>query len=67
MEDYDFSKRLSKRFRAVRILNPKLVISPRRFIKNGFIRTRLQWIIIKRLYQIGISPHYLVKLYKDVR
>ncbi|MCK5566388.1 MAG: glycosyltransferase family 2 protein, partial [Actinomycetia bacterium] len=67
MEDYDFSKRLSKRFRAVRILDPKLVISPRRFIKNGFIRTRLQWIIIKRLYQIGISPHYLVKLYKDVR
>jgi len=67
MEDYDFCKRMRDRFRVVRILEPKLIVSPRRFIKNGFIRTRLQWIIIKRLYQIGISPHYLAKLYKDIR
>jgi rSAM/selenodomain-associated transferase 2 len=67
MEDYDFSKRMRDRFKAVRILDPKLIISPRRFVKNGFVRTRLQWIIIRRLYQIGISPYFLVKLYKDVR
>lgn len=67
MEDYDFSKRMRDRFRTVRILDPKLIISPRRFVKNGFVRTRLQWIIIRRLYQLGISPYFLVKLYKDVR
>ena len=67
MEDYDFSKRMRNQFRTVRILDPKLIMSPRRFVKNGFIRTRLQWIIIRRLYQLGFSPYFLVKLYKDVR
>ena len=67
MEDYDFSKRMRDRFRSVRILDPKLIVSPRRFVKNGFVKTRLQWIIIKRLYQLGVSPYTLVKLYKDVR
>ena len=67
MEDYDFSKRMRNQFRTVRILDPKLIMSPRRFVKNGFVRTRLQWIIIKRLYQLGVSPYFLVKLYKDVR
>jgi rSAM/selenodomain-associated transferase 2 len=67
MEDYDFSKRMRNRFKAVRILDPKLIMSSRRFIKDGFVKTRLLWIIIKRLYQLGISPYILVKLYKDVR
>lgn len=67
MEDYDFSKRMRDSFRSVRILEPKLIMSPRRFIKNGFVKTCLQWIIIKRLYQIGVSPYFLVKMYKDVR
>jgi len=67
MEDYDFSKRLRDRCKAVRILDPKLIISSRRFVKDGFVKTRLLWIIIKRLYQLGISPYFLAKLYKDVR
>lgn len=67
MEDYDFSKRMRDKFRVVRILDPKLIISPRRFVKNGFVKTRLQWIIIRRLYQLGASPYFLAKLYKDVR
>lgn len=67
MEDYDFSKRMRDRFKAVRILDPKLIMSSRRFAKDGFVKTRLLWIIIKRLYQLGISPYTLVKLYKDVR
>ncbi len=67
MEDYDFSKRMRDRFRSVRILDPKLIMSSRRFVKNGFVRTCIQWILIKRLYQLGVSPYTLVKLYKDVR
>ena len=67
MEDYDFSKRMRDRFKSVRVLDPKLIISSRRFVKDGFVKTRLLWIIIKRLYQLGISPHVLAKLYKDVR
>jgi len=67
MEDYDFSKRMRDRFKVVRILDPKLIMSSRRFVKDGFVKTRLLWIIIKRLYQLGVSPHILAKLYKDVR
>ena len=67
MEDYDFSIRMRDNFKVVRILNPKLVISPRRHIKTGFVKTRLLWIIIKRLYQLGVSPNTLAKLYLDVR
>ncbi len=67
MEDYDFSKRMRDQFRSVRIIDPKLIMSPRRFIKNGFVKTCFQWVIIKRLYQIGVSPYTLVKIYKDIR
>ena len=67
MEDYDFSKRLRKQFRTVRICEPKLIVSPRRHVKVGFIKTRLQWILIKRLYQLGVSPFALARWYRDVR
>ena len=67
MEDYDFSARMRRRFRVVRIENPRLVVSPRRHVKSGFVRTRLQWVIIKRLYKLGVSPSLLAKWYGDVR
>ena len=67
MEDYEFSNRLRKQFRTVRICQPKLIVSPRRHIKTGFIKTRLQWILIKRLYQLGFSPYALARWYRDVR
>ncbi len=67
MEDYDFSKRMRDRFRVVRIENPKLIVSPRRHIEAGFFQTRFQWMAIKRLYQLGVSPNFLAKLYKEVR
>ncbi len=67
MEDYDFSKRMNERFRVVRICEPSLIVSPRRHVKAGFIKTRLQWILIKRLYQMGVSPFALARLYRDVR
>ena len=67
MEDYDFSKRLRQQYRVVRIGAPKLIVSPRRHVKAGFVKTRVQWILIKRLYQLGVSPHALARWYRDVR
>jgi rSAM/selenodomain-associated transferase 2 len=67
MEDYDFSKRMRENSKTVRIMHPRLILSPRRHISNGFVRTRFQWITIKRLYLLGVSPHILEKMYSDIR
>ena len=67
MEDFDFSVRMRSMFKVRKIQEPKLVVSARRHIKAGFLKTRLQWIIIKKLYLLGVSPHWLAKWYKDVR
>ncbi len=67
MEDYDFSVRMKGAYRVTRILEPRLVVSPRRHLKAGFLKTRLQWIVIKRLHQAGVSPHVLSQWYANVR
>lgn len=67
MEDYDFSKRMSAQFKTIKIYDPKITVSNRRHVKAGFWKTRLQWIIIRRLYKWGISPIFLTKLYPDIR
>lgn len=67
MEDYDFSMRMKKNYRTKKINEPKILVDSRRHIKVGFIKTRMQWIIIRKLYRLGVSPFLLSKLYKDVR
>ncbi len=67
MEDYDFSTRMRRRYRSVRILSPRLIVSPRRQEGAGFLRTRLRWIIITLLYQLGCPPRLLARMYPDVR
>ncbi|MBI1938959.1 MAG: TIGR04283 family arsenosugar biosynthesis glycosyltransferase [Ignavibacteriales bacterium] len=67
MEDYDFSIRLKKEFNVVKIDEPKIIVDSRRHINSGFIKTRLQWILIRKLYKLGVSPFLLSKLYKDIR
>lgn len=67
MEDYDFSWRLRRRGRVGWIRNPILTVSSRRHEKEGFLRTRLQWIAIKVLYRFGVPPIYLARLYPDSR
>ncbi len=67
MEDYDFSKRLQANYSVKRILEPRLSVSPRRQLKGGFLKTRLQWITIHTLYNLGVSPKRLKRLYADVR
>lgn len=67
MEDYDFSRRMANRYRVVRIKDPPLVVSPRRQVRSGFIKTRLQWIFIRRAFELGVSPDFLARCYRDVR
>jgi len=67
MEDYDFSLRMKQHFRVLRIASPKIVVSARRHIKAGFVKTRLQWVLIRKLYQWGVSPAFLAKWYRDIR
>jgi Glycosyltransferases, probably involved in cell wall biogenesis len=67
MEDYDFSIRMSSKYKTVKIYEPPITVSARRHEKAGFIKTRLQWIIIKKLYLLGISPHLLNRWYRDIR
>lgn len=67
MEDYDFSIRMLAKYKVCLIKEPKLVVDTRRHIKDGFLRTRLKWMLIKRLYLMGVSPQKLADWYKDIR
>lgn len=67
MEDYDFSMRMKSKYKVKLIKEPQLILSARRHIHAGFIRTRIQWVVIKKLYLMGVSPMKLEKWYKDVR
>jgi GT2 family glycosyltransferase len=67
MEDYDFSRRMRQNFKVIKIKQPPIIISARRHIKTGFLKTRFQWIAIRRLYQWGVSPKMLARLYGDIR
>lgn len=67
MEDYDFSYRMRKHFKVKQIKNFKLILSSRRHLEAGFIKTRFQWIMIKKLFLLGFSAQTLARWYRDVR
>ena len=68
MEDYDFSVRMKKNnFQLIKIKDPKIIVSARRHIKAGFFKTRFQWVMIRKLYNCGVSPERLAKWYSDIR
>ncbi|MFT5385755.1 MAG: rSAM/selenodomain-associated transferase 2 [Saprospiraceae bacterium] len=67
MEDYDFSLRLRQKFKTIKIKEPRIILSARRHIKAGFLKTRLQWIMIRKLYKWGIAPEKLARWYSDIR
>jgi rSAM/selenodomain-associated transferase 2 len=67
MEDYDLSIRMRSKYKVGVIKEPKLILSSRRQLKDGFIRTHLKWFFIKKLYRLGISPQKLADWYKDTR
>ena len=67
MEDFEISKRLRESYKVVRIMDPTVKRSSRRAEKSGFIKSRLQWMIIPRLFWLGVPARWLVKFYPDVR
>lgn len=68
MEDYDFSVRLKEMgYTTVKIKEISIVVSERRHVKAGFFKTRFQWVMIRKLYNWGVSPELLAKWYGDVR
>ncbi len=67
MEDYDFSIRMRARYKVCLVKEPKLIVNARRHVKDGFLRTRIKWMVIKRLYLLGFSPAKLNQWYNDIR
>ena len=67
MEDIEISGRLKKQGRIV-ITGPPIVSSPRRWLNEGAFHTTLRdWSIAFSYTFLGISPHRLIKYYRDVR
>ncbi|MFG0334934.1 MAG: TIGR04283 family arsenosugar biosynthesis glycosyltransferase [Maioricimonas sp. JB049] len=66
MEDLLLSKRL-KRAGGLRLLGPRLHVSPRRWQKNGIVRQTLRNWLLLALAHCGIPPDTLARHYVDVR
>jgi uncharacterized protein len=69
LEDLDFAKRMRRRWgrRRLAVLEEPVVTSARRFEKQGPARTvALNW-MIWLLFALGVSPHRLARIYRQVR
>lgn len=66
MEDWEFSKRLSK-FTRVVVLPERIGTSGRRFVQGGFFKTLLQMHRIKLMYVLGFPIENIAKSYKAIR
>ena len=65
-EDTLFSKKLKKEGR-LRVLNNKVFVSPRRWEKNGIMKTTfINWFLTLG-FMLGVPLHILKRLYIDVR
>ena len=67
MEDIEISGRLRKEGKVV-FVRPPIVSSPRRWLNEGVIHTTLRdWFIAFSYTFLNVSPHSLIKYYRDVR
>lgn len=66
MEEVRFSRKL-RRHGEVTLVEPGIHISPRRWQKNGILRTTLTNWFITLLYLLRVSPTHLAKLYRHIR
>jgi rSAM/selenodomain-associated transferase 2 len=67
MEDYDFSNRILSKYKVCLITEPRIIVDARRHIQDGFLKTRIKWMLIKQLFLLGVSPKWLNEWYKDIR
>lgn len=66
MEDYDFVRRLERRFTTVCLPGP-VVTSARRWKALGLARTVWSWLAIRGLYLAGVPPERLARRYPHAR
>jgi len=66
LEDYEFYRRLRKSGKLA-LLNTTIRASDRRWRESGMLRALWSWFWIQSLYLIGVSPHRLARMYRDVR
>ncbi len=66
LEDYDFARRLRKAGRLA-LLDTPILVSARRWRRGGLWRTLWSWFWIQALYLLGVPPHRLARLYRNVR
>ncbi len=62
MEDVDLSRRL-RRAEKITLLDPPIYSSARRFKQLGSARATISNLILITLFQLGVSPNYLHKVY----
>lgn len=66
MEDFEMARRIARHGRAACLAGPAIT-SSRRWRRAGVVRTVLTWLTVRWLYQFGVSPSRLGRLYRVVR
>lgn len=66
LEDFDFMLRLRREKRMV-VIEAEVVTNSRRFLEQGTVRTVATNWLIWLLFLLGVSPHRLARLYRQIR
>lgn len=66
MEDVLFTRQLRKMGRTI-VLPDKIIVSARRWEKNGIIKTTLLFNLIIILFRLKVPLHRIKRLYEDIR
>ena len=66
LEDVDFLRRLRRYGRFV-VAPAPIITSARRFLRRGVVRQQLVNILVVALFELGVSPQRLVRLYPPIR
>lgn len=67
MEDYEFFLRLKKKKIPLIRINRKILVSARRFHKNGMLKTMWQMQMLQLRYRFGGSVEQIAKAYEKMR
>lgn len=65
MEDYEFVRRLERHGPTIRIEDPPLITSSRKFEGRSSVSIVWGWLIIHVLFYLGVPPKRLAQIYYD--
>lgn len=66
MEDYEFGRRLFRRG-PLAFLDEPIVLSDRRWRKDGLLKTLFIWVLMQTAFSLGIPAERLARFYRQVR